>query len=410
MSSQKSRMHRDLLQIGSGLGEHFDDELKAYRRRVCAFCSEALQGARTRHSTRDEVGGWSTGFAGEFRRALGERGFLGWPWPEPYGRGKGLLFDVVLADELEYHDAPAGVMLDSSILHTPHLLLAYAQPAVLDVVMPLFRAGEVSVALGYSEPEAGSDLASLATKAVCVERDGTLEYRLTGEKAYTSDAHCATHALIAARIEDERWSDKHEGITLFWVPMDRPGIAVYAERTVTGALHARISLDDVLATPEEVVGEPGSGWRILTEGLKNERAIIGNPGLPEAELCDLLHLHAQGATSAADAVTATMIENEARSLSYVLAAAAEAGAALPSDGSLAQIVKRESVRALQELRLDHSSPQCPDEALGSSVAEQTAEWHWLRDLFYLFAAGGLDVSRTVIAKDLLRRAEQAHVA
>lgn len=396
---------RDLLQIGSVLGQWMSDELQEYRARICSFCGTALAGARESHSSREEVGGWSTDFAREFRRELGNQGFLGQSWPEPYGSGKGILYDVVLADELEYHAAPAGVLLDSSILHTPYLLMAHAQPQILDVMMPLFHAGEVSVALGYSEPEAGSDLASLTTRATPSDRRGNGEYRITGEKSYTSDAHCATHAVIAARIEDERWTDKHEGITLFWIPMDRDGITVHSDRTVTGALHARISLDGVVAMEHEVLGEPGSGWRILTEGLTHERAIIGNPGQPEAELHDFLSLCKTCVVSGADAADAMMIENEARALSYVLAAAAVAGVALPRDGSLAQVVKRESVRALQELRLGHAPPQAMDDALSASPPNGSAEWRWLRDLFYLFAAGGLDVSRTVIAKDVLASAK-----
>ena len=407
---QPPRGAGDLVRIGSGIDGLLDGDLEDYRRQICSFCEEALAGARERHSTRDEVNGWNTDFARSFRRELGSQGFLGRSWREPYGAGKSVLYDVVLADELEYHDAPAGVMLDSSILHTPHLLLEYAQPAVLDEAMPLFRSGEVSVALGYSEPEAGSDLASRATEALPLDRDGASEYRITGEKSYTSAAHCATQALIAAPINDERWTDKHEGITLFWVPMDRDGITVHSDRTVTGALHARMSLDGVRAMAGEVLGVPGSGWQIVTQGLRHERVIIGNPGLAEAELRDFLMLHRRGVVRSGDAVTALMIENEARSLSYTLAAASEAGEALPRDGSLAQVVKRESVRALQELRLDHSSPRCPDDVLSSSCTKGTAEWHWLRDLFYLFAAGGLDISRTVIAKDMLRQSERSHVA
>lgn len=396
---------RDLVQIGSVIGQWMSDELQEYRARICSFCGAALAGARERNSAPEEVGGWKTDFAGEFRRELGKQGFLGHSWPAPYGSGKSILYDVVLADELEYHAAPAGVLLDSSILHTPYLFLAHAQPQILDAMMPLFRAGEVSVALGYSEPEAGSDLASLTTRADLAAPSANSEYRITGEKSYTSDAQCATHALIAARIEDPRWTEKHEGITLFWVPMDRDGITVHSDRTVTGALHARISLDGVVAREHEVLGQPGSGWRILTEGLGHERAIIGNPGQPEAELCDFLGLRGTGAVSAADAVAAMMIENEARSLSYVLAAGAVAGAALPRDGSLAQVVKRESVRALQQLRLDHGLPQPSDDPISTFSGDGSAEWHWLRDLFYLFAAGGLDVSRTVIAKDVLGSAK-----
>lgn len=401
---------RDLLEIASRLEGSFDSELIDYRRRLCEFCDRELAGARPRYSDANELGGWSTEFAASFRRELGRHGFFGQSWPEPYGPGKSLLYDVVLADELEYHDAPAGAMLDSSILHVPPMLIAYAQPEVLDAAIPLFRAGEASVALGYSEPEAGSDLASLAAKAVYSERHGLGEYRITGEKAYTSDAHTSTHALVAARIDDGRWTDKHEGITLFWVPMDREGISVHAERTVTGAMHHRITLHEVVATPGEVVGEPGSGWHILTQGLSHERAVHGNPGLAELELHELLRHRAAGAAGPADTLEAMIIENEARSVSYVLAVAAAEGTAAPSDGSLVQVVKRESVRSLQELRLTLGTPQGLDDAFGSGAPGATAEWHWLRDLFYLFAAGGLDVSRTVIAKDVLRQSERTNVA
>lgn len=279
---------RDLLKLAAGQDGWLDPALLEFREIVCGFCVHALAGQDHRAASDEDISGWSHDFAREFRHELGARGFLGRSWPRPYGGGLSILYDLVLADELEFHEAPAGTGLDSSLLHAPHLLIASGTSRLLADLMPRYRAGLIRIGLGYTEAEAGSDLAALTTTA---RRSGVRDsggYLINGDKVFTSGAESATHLIVAAREERFRDRDRHAAMTLFVVPADREGVGVHLDETLTGAVHARVTLRDVRAADWEVLGEPGGGWALLTRGIARERAIIGNPGLVELEVCRLL--------------------------------------------------------------------------------------------------------------------------
>jgi Acyl-CoA dehydrogenase, middle domain/Acyl-CoA dehydrogenase, N-terminal domain len=392
---------RDLLKLAAGQDGWLDAALLGFRETVCGFCTGALAGQDHRAASDEDISGWSRDFAREFRHELGARGLLGRSWPRPHGDGLSILYDLVLADELEFHEAPAGTGLDSSLLHAPYLLIASGTRRLLADLMPRYRAGLIRIGLGYTEAEAGSDLAALTTTASRTRaRGGCL---INGDKVFTSGAEAATHLIIAAREDQFSDRDRHAAMTLFVVPADREGVAIHLDETLTGAVHARVSLRDVRAADWEVLGEPGGGWALLTRGIARERAIIGNPGLAELELGRLLSPGDAAMSCRPPVVVAALTRAiEARACSYLLTAAEEAGAGAPRDPSMMQVVKREAVRELQTVRLEHSQIAGADRAAPPTFHD-SAEWHWLRDLYYLYAAGGLDVSRMVIARDLVDR-------
>jgi alkylation response protein AidB-like acyl-CoA dehydrogenase len=178
-------------------GHRLTDDHRRFRDRLCSFLGERLT-PEVRAAQRDltEQDGWSAAFCREFKAALGSEGFLGYAWPSAYGGGDGdLLHDHLLADELEYHRAPG--YGEPSLTYVPHTLLRSGTEAQRQAMLPGLRAGATNVFLGYSEPEAGSDLANIASTAV---PDGD-EFLITGQKSYSSRADRAHYGLVIARTD-----------------------------------------------------------------------------------------------------------------------------------------------------------------------------------------------------------------
>ena len=207
------------------------------------------------------------------RGALVDTGLLTPHWPAPYGRGAGAVEQVVIDEEL----AEAGV-------ERPDIVIAgWALPTIVQhgsqaqrerFVLPSLR-GEIVWCQLFSEPGAGSDLASLRTRAVKV--DGG--WRLTGQKVWTSLADRADWAICLARTDPD--VPQHRGITYFLVDMrGSEGIDVRPLREITGeALFNEVFLDDVLVPDDCVVAEPGDGWRLARTTLANERVAMAGSRL-----------------------------------------------------------------------------------------------------------------------------------
>ncbi|HVB41594.1 MAG TPA: acyl-CoA dehydrogenase [Streptosporangiaceae bacterium] len=201
------------------------------------------------------------------RNALAEVGYIAPDWPPPYGLSAGPAAQLVIDDEL----ASAG-------LTRPDLGIGgWAIPAILGhgtprqlerFAGPTLR-GEIVWCQLFSEPEAGSDLASLRTTAV--RSDGG--WRLTGQKVWTSLAADADWAICLARSDPQ--APKHRGITYFLVSMRDPGIEVRPLREITGrAMFNEVFIDDVFVPDDCVVGEPGDGWRVARTTLATERVAM----------------------------------------------------------------------------------------------------------------------------------------
>ena len=210
--------------------------------------------------------------ADDRRRALAETGYLMPHWPRPHGLGAGPAEQLLVDDELER----AGVA-------RPDIVIAgWAIPTIIEhgtdeqrdrFVGPTL-AGEIVWCQLFSEPEAGSDLASLRTRAV--RTDGG--WLLTGQKIWTSEAHNAHWAICLARTDVD--APKHKGISYFLVDMQAPGIDVRPLREITGnALFNEVFLDEVFVGDDCIVGAPGDGWRLARTTLANERVAMGGSGL-----------------------------------------------------------------------------------------------------------------------------------
>lgn len=199
----------------------------------------------------------------EFMKTLSKKGYLGMSWPIRYGgQGKDGVYDYILNEELCRVGAPSPGKGVGSIGQT---IIHHGSQALKDEFLPLILAGDIDFALGYSEPGAGSDLASLKLKA---ERKGN-GWLINGQKIWTSSGHVADWYWLAARTDPA--APKHKGISVFLVNMKDPGIEVHPIETIGEHATNSVFLTDVWVADEYVVGELNKGWIYICEALNYER-------------------------------------------------------------------------------------------------------------------------------------------
>jgi alkylation response protein AidB-like acyl-CoA dehydrogenase len=217
--------------------------------------------------------------------ALAEAGLLAPHWPRPYGRAAGPAEQLLIDQEM----AAAGVTRPDLVIGwwAAPTILEHGSPEQVERFVPTTLSGEVFWCQLFSEPGAGSDLASLRMKAIRVEgadarSTGGTGWRLTGQKVWTSRADWAQWGVCLARTDPD--APKHKGITYFLVDMKSPGIDIRPLREITGDnLFNEVFFDDVFVPDEMVVGQVNDGWRLARTTLANERVAmahgtaLGNP-------------------------------------------------------------------------------------------------------------------------------------
>ena len=227
------------------------------------------------------------------RRGIAEVGYMAPGWPRPYGLGASPAAQLVIDEEL----AAAGITRPDLAIGGWAIpaIAGHGTPAQLDRFAEATLRGDITWCQLFSEPEAGSDLASLRTKAV--KADGG--WRLTGQKVWTSLAAQADWAICLARTDQS--VPKHKGITYFLVPMKSPGIEIRPLREITGRqMFNEVFLDDVFVPDDCVVGQPGDGWRIARTTLATERVAMSGGGGLSNEIEELLAVAAAAGEVAGD--------------------------------------------------------------------------------------------------------------
>ena len=204
-------------------------------------------------------------------RRLGRDGWLGVGWPVAYGgRGFGVVEQQIFVNEAARADIPLPAVTLQTVGPT---LQAFGTDAQKDFFLPKILAGEVHFAIGYTEPEAGTDLASLRTNAV---RDGD-HYVVNGQKIFTTGAHDADYVWLAVRTDPE--APKHKGISILIVDTRDPGFSWTPIITCDGAHHVNATYySDVRVPADMLVGKENAGWRLITTQLNHERVMLGPAG------------------------------------------------------------------------------------------------------------------------------------
>lgn len=222
-----------------------------------------------------------------WQKLLIDNGYAARTIPREYG-GFGAEPDIlkgrIIAEEFIRADAPRGIANQGVSMLVPTLLEVGSEEQKKQWIGPTLR-GEVVWCQGYSEPGAGSDLASLQTKAV---EDGE-DFLISGQKIWTSTAHQADMIFCLVRTEPD--APKHEGISYILFPMTTPGIEVRPLKTMTGhAEFNEVFFTDVRVPKANVVGGRGRGWFVANTTLKHERGMLGDPNATEARLNALIEL------------------------------------------------------------------------------------------------------------------------
>ena len=210
---------------------------------------------------------WS-GYSPEFSRALGQRGWIGMTWPRRYGGGeRSMLERYVVLEELLAAGAPVSAHWVADRQSGP-LLMRYSPEVLAPELLPRIARGECHFCIGMSEPDSGSDLASIRTRAV---RDGD-GWRISGRKVWTSAAHKA-HYMIALVRTAPPSADRHAGMSQFLVDMRSPGLTI---RPIVNQLGEHefneVTFDEVPVPGHHLIGAEGEGWHQVTTELTFERS------------------------------------------------------------------------------------------------------------------------------------------
>ncbi|MCV7347453.1 acyl-CoA dehydrogenase family protein [Mycolicibacterium rhodesiae] len=205
-----------------------------------------------------------------FRRKLGAKGWFGLNWPAEYGGlGLGPVHLHLLMTEFEYWGAPGP---DLTVTSIAPMIMRHGTEQNKREFLPLIARGEMTCALGYSEPDAGTDLASLRTKAV---RDGD-EWVINGSKIWNSGAQRSTHEWLCVRTDPQ--AQRHRGISVIVVPVDSPGVRIRPLIAWSGYRTNEVFFDDVRVPVTNLIGEENRGWSYITGALDLERGALTNAG------------------------------------------------------------------------------------------------------------------------------------
>jgi alkylation response protein AidB-like acyl-CoA dehydrogenase len=245
-------------------------EQEALRKELRAYYEELLT-PEIREALHVEHG------TGETTRAIVRRmaadGWLGIGWPKEYGgQGRSQVEQFIFFDESMRLGAPVPMLTINTVGPT---LMKYASEELKDFFLPKILKGEIHFCIGYTEPNAGTDLASLTTRA---DRDGD-EYVINGQKIFTSLASDADYIWLAARTDPD--AAKHAGLSMFVVDMKTPGLEVEPMDLLSDHDICTTFLDDVRVPAANLVGGENKGWGLITSQLNHERVTICSSGILE---------------------------------------------------------------------------------------------------------------------------------
>lgn len=335
---------------------------------------------------------------GAFHRAIDERGWMRMCWPvEVGGGGRDTLYQYIFVEEMEYWGMPYGNLTFTSIAPS---ILAFGSEAQKQQYLPGIYRGELCFALGYSEPNAGTDLASLRTQAT---REGD-EWVIQGQKIWTSLADVSTHIWLAVRTDPS--ASKHGGISIIIVPTDTPGVTIRPLHTMYGGHTNETFYDDVRVPLDHVVGEVNQGWPIIMHALNHERVALAATGAL-ARIYDQLvdHLASEKADRLSDPVVRRSLAElqlelrEHRALALRNAWIIAQGGTPISEASMAKISGTELRSRLANRAMDllGRAGGLSADSLDGAPMDGRAEFNFRLSPIFRFGGGTNEVMRDIVA-------------
>lgn len=245
----------------------FSEEQQAFAKEVVAFCDEHDDidiFDVTRENMAQIV---DTPKRRAFMKEVGHKGWLGMTWPKEHGGSEGEgVYEYILNEELAGRGGP---QIGKGVGIIGKTLIAHGSDFLKEKFLPMILENDVEFAVGYSEPNAGSDAASMRLKGVKhTTEDGRTGWLLNGQKTWTTSAHFAEWYWCGVRTDPD---NKHMGITLMLIPMDDPGITINGIWTMGDERTNEVWLTDVFVPDEYVVGEVNHGFRYISQALDLER-------------------------------------------------------------------------------------------------------------------------------------------
>ncbi|KAA0918346.1 acyl-CoA dehydrogenase family protein [Dietzia sp. ANT_WB102] len=218
----------------------------------------------------------------KFRKKIGEKGWFGLNWPVEFGGlGLGAVYQHLLVSEFEYWGVPGP---DLTVTSVAPMIMRHGTEQNRQEFLPPIARGEMTCAVGYSEPDAGTDLASLRTTAVL---DGD-EWVINGSKIWNSMAQRVTHEWLCVRTDKD--APKHKGISVIIVPIDAPGVTIRPIMAWSDYRTNETFFDNVRVPATNLIGEVNQGWRYITGALDLERGALTNVGDLRRSVDELLEL------------------------------------------------------------------------------------------------------------------------
>ncbi|HYP82771.1 acyl-CoA dehydrogenase [Variovorax sp.] len=370
-------------------GNAFREEVRAWLADYWVGERKAAYDAQPFHDREFDAG---------FALQLGRTGWLGLNWPRAHGgQARTPLEQLAFIEVMERGDAPprfgASVQANALIMHgTPEQQARY---------LPEILRGEAMHGMGYSEPDSGSDLASLRTSAV---RDGD-QWVINGQKIWTT-TWWGKYMFLAARTDRDA-QPQHAGISMFIVPMDTPGITVKQATTMYDGSFANIFYDDVRIPAENIVGRLNGGWKVLTDALANERGLVGGGIVLRVaagfdRLCEEVRreprLRDDPVVRDSIGQLAAQIEVGRRLMIHCAELAAD-GTTPPHLGAISKVFSAELMERWAEASLEILGPSAAlSQGAPGAIADGRFEQQLRHSLMWVISIGTNEIQRSLIAQ------------
>jgi len=367
----------------------------AFRAEVRAWLEQHWSGERKAAYDRKDF--HEREFDPSFARDLGKTGWLGLGWPREFGgQARTPLEQIAFLEMMERAEAPRiGAAVQANAL------MMFGSAEQQRGFLPEILRGEAMHGMGYSEPEAGSDLASLRTRAI---REGD-EWVITGQKIWTT-TYWGKYMFLAARTDRE--AKPHAGISMFVVPMDSPGISIKPATTMYDGSFANIFYDGVRVPVDALIGPLHGGWKVLTDALANERGTVGGGiVLKVAHAFELLcrDVRAAGPALRDDALVRDRIATLAaeievgRRLMIHCAELATSGTTPPETGAISKVFSGELMERFGEAALEILGPRAAlSQGAAGALRHGRYEQGLRHSLMWVISIGTNEIQRSLIAQ------------
>lgn len=330
----------------------------------------------------------------QFSRSLGERGWIGMTWPRKFGGAeKSMLERYVVIEELLAAGAPVAAHWVADRQSGP-LLLKYAADTLAPKILPGITTGTVYFCIGMSEPDTGSDLASIRTRAV-KSPDGA-SWVINGSKVWTSRAH-ESHYMIALVRTSPKTESRHEGLSQFLIDMRSRGVTVRPIKNLVGEADFNEVIFDNLEVPaENLIGKEGQGWSQVTEELAHERSGPERYLSSSQVVIEMIRCSKEAGISAAEIGSIVARFAAIRQMSLGVAGLLSNG----KSPSLAAAIVKDQGALLEQMLPEEASKATHWNAQGAETLRAVTDFTALVSPSFSLRGGTREILRSIIAREV----------